>query len=171
MYLAIDIGGTKTLLARMTAAGVIEESIKFPTPQDYEEFKVQLADNVAKVTTEPWAMVCSAVPGKIDRELGLGVAFGNLPWSNVPVRDDIKAITNCDVIIENDVKLAGLSEARALDKPYKKVCYITISTGISDGIIIDGKIDVSLFFVCFFARGTKSIPTVIIDGIDDLRSS
>jgi predicted NBD/HSP70 family sugar kinase len=144
MYLAIDIGGTKTLLARMTTSGAIEDSLKFPTPKDYNEFKVQLAENIAKLTTEPWTLVCSAAPGKIDREHGIGVAFGNLPWQNVPLRDDITTITGCAAIIENDVKLAGLSEARALPKPYHKVCYITISTGISDGVIVNGTIDPDL---------------------------
>lgn len=144
MYLAIDIGGTKTLVARMTPDGKVEESLKFPTPKDYAEFKVQLADNIAKITTDPWTIACSAAPGRIDRDKGLGVAFGNLPWENVPLRDDIAAITKTDVIIENDVKLAGLSEARALKKKRHKVCYLTISTGISDGIIIDGKIDPDL---------------------------
>lgn len=144
MYLAVDIGGTKTLLARFTADGKIDQSFKFPTPQDYGEFKTQLAENIALAAKEPWQAVCVAAPGKVDREQGLGIAFGNLPWQNVPLVADIKALVNCDVYLENDVKLAGLSEARLLDPPKRKVVYLTVSTGISDGVIVDQKIDPNL---------------------------
>jgi glucokinase len=44
------------------------------------------------------------------------------------------------VLIENDAKLAGLSEA-ILHPRYRKVIYMTVSTGIGVGIIIDGHID------------------------------
>lgn len=144
MYLGIDIGGTKTLVARITTTGVIEETLKFPTPIDYAQFLDELRINVDKITTEPWILTASSAPGKVDRVNGLGVAFGNLPWKDVPLRDDIAAITHTPVLVENDVKLAGLSEARAIDPLPHKVVYITISTGISDGIIVDGIIDPDL---------------------------
>jgi predicted NBD/HSP70 family sugar kinase len=48
------------------------------------------------------------------------------------------------VWIENDAKLGGLSEALLVHKKYKKVLYLTVSTGIGGGIIIDGKIDQDL---------------------------
>lgn len=144
MYLTIDIGGTKTLLARMTKTGKIEASIKFPTPQKYVDFVNQLEENIAKVTTVTWRLVCVAAPGKIDRETGVAIAFGNLPWKNVPIRDDIQKITHATVLIENDAKLAALSEARLLDPPRKKVTYLTVSTGIGGGTVIDRKLDPDL---------------------------
>lgn len=144
MYLTIDIGGTKTLLARMNKSGKIEDSIKFPTPQDFTEFESLLADNIDKLTTDKWQLVCVAAPGKIDRENGVGIAFGNLPWQNVPIRDTIKKVVDCEVLIENDAKLAALSEARLLDPPRKKVTYLTVSTGIGGGTVIDNVLDPDL---------------------------
>lgn len=144
MYLTIDIGGTKTLLSRMKYNGEIESSIKFPTPKDYKEFKKQLAENIAKITTSPFKVVCVAAPGKIDRETGNVIAFGNLPWKNSPIANDIKSITHSKVIIENDAKLAALSEARLIDPPRKKVMYLTVSTGIGGGTVIDNKLDPDL---------------------------
>ena len=38
MYICIDIGGTKTLVTSMTDEGTIAQSIKFPTPKDYDDF-------------------------------------------------------------------------------------------------------------------------------------
>lgn len=145
MYLTIDIGGTKTLLARMNKQGKIEDSIKFPTPQDFDEFKGLLAENIDKLTTEAWEIVCVAAPGKIDRKNGVGIAFGNLPWRNAPIRDAIKTVVkDVDILIENDAKLAALSEARLLDPPRKKVTYLTVSTGIGGGTVIDNVLDPDL---------------------------
>lgn len=144
MYLAVDIGGTKTLLARMNKSGEIEDSIKFPTPRDYKDFKITLEENIAKITTGKWKHACVAAPGKVDREAGVGLVFGNLPWKNAPIVKDVKSVADCPVIIENDVKLAGLSEARLMDPPVDKVCYVTVSTGISNGVVVDQKIDPTL---------------------------
>ncbi len=144
MYLTIDIGGTKTLLARMKKDGKIEESIKFPTPVLYKEFLKQLTENIEKITTGKWEVVCVAAPGKIDHKTGIAVAFGNLTWKNVPIRDDVRSITRCHVLIENDAKLAALSEARLLETKYHKVTYLTVSTGIGGGTIINNVIDPNL---------------------------
>lgn len=132
------------MLARMKKNGKIEGSIKFPTPKKYSEFVKLLAENVDKLTTDKWQLACVAAPGKIDREKGLVIAFGNLPWENVPIRDDLRKIAGCHVIIENDAKLAALSEARLLEPPRKKVIYLTVSTGIGGGTVIDRKLDPDL---------------------------
>lgn len=144
MYLSIDIGGTKTLLGRFTKDGQLQESFKFPTPPDYHAFTKALAENIARITTKPWAMACVAAPGKIDFTHGVVEAYGNLVWTNTPLVANVQSITNCPVIIENDAKLAGLSEARLLKPTPHKVLYVTISTGIGGAIVIDGQLDRNL---------------------------
>ncbi len=141
MYLGIDIGGTKTLLTVFTMRGEAKESIKFPTPQNYKLFIRELAKVVANLSTKSFRGCAVAVPGKVDRDKGIGVACGNLPWENVPIRDDLQRITGCPVAIENDANLAGLSEAIAIQKEFDRVLYVTISTGIGTGIINGQEID------------------------------
>lgn len=140
MILAIDIGGTKTLIAPCDEAGNPIAEIKFETPQKYEDFKKQLAANVATITTE-YTLVVAAVPGKLDRSKGVALTFGNLPWKNVPIQADIAKITNKKVLIENDANLAGLSEANRISPLPHRVLYVTFSTGIGTGIITDGVLD------------------------------
>lgn len=141
MILAVDIGGTKTLLAVFDENGQITEKNRFPTPQDYEEFKQHLAEEVAKFTTSTFNAAAVAVPGRIDRQKGIGIAFGNLPWENVPIQSDCQQILGCPVQIENDANLAGLSEAQLLKDQYRKVLYVTISTGIGGVLVVDGAMD------------------------------
>jgi len=141
MYLAIDIGGTKTLLGRFTNEGVLQESFKFPTPKIYEDFLRALAENVARITTREWSGVCVAAPGRIDRKTGVVIRCGNLGWENTPLKEDVRKITKSKVLLENDAKLAGLSEARQLKPARRRVLYVTISTGIGVAIINKGTID------------------------------
>lgn len=141
MYLGIDIGGTKTLIGRFTKDGQLQEMLKFPTPARYQDFVKELAYNVARITTKPWKLACVAAPGTINHKTGVVEAFGNLTWKNVALVHDVHAITNSDVLIENDAKLAGLSEARLLKPPLHKVLYVTISTGIGAAVVIDGNLD------------------------------
>lgn len=145
MYLAIDIGGTKTLLATFDRSGKLLDKTRFETPVSYEYFVLSLAECFEKNKHPGKYELCVAgAPGKIDRTTGTGVAFGNLPWENVPLGTDIQNITGVKTIIENDANLAGLSEAILVSKQYPKALYVTISTGIGGILIIDGKIDPDL---------------------------
>jgi len=144
MYGVVDIGGTKTLIAVFDKDGAIVEQIKFPTPKEYAVFTQELATNVEKLSTSDFHRVAVAIPGTPDRKHGLGLIFGNLPWVNVPVEKDAEKIFKCPVKIENDTKLAALSEAIHLKGEFKKVLYVTISTGISAGLVVDGKLDTNL---------------------------
>ncbi len=141
-YLAIDIGASKTLAAAFSPAGDLLKSTQFPTPKKYPLFVKAVGEALQNELSDyQFLVVGCAVPGRLDRARGLGLGFGNLDWQNVPIGPDIKKLAGgAPVFIENDANLAGLSEALS-HKKYKKVLYITLSTGIGDGIIIDGKID------------------------------
>ncbi len=143
MYLGIDIGGTKTLVASLTNEGVITERLRFPTPHDYNDFVKDLATNVANLSTKEFIACSVGVPGRLDRKRGIGIAMGNLPWKNVPIKKDVEHITHCPVSIENDAKLAGLSESMLI-KQYDRVLFVTISTGIGVGFIVNQTIDDAL---------------------------
>lgn len=145
MYLTIDVGGTKTLLATFSDAGEILERLKFPTPKSYSDFIAELKASIVKICGGETPVSCSmALPASIDREHGVAEYFGNLDWANVPVADDLKGTLNCPLYLENDAKLAGLAEAYELRDRYKRVLYVTVSTGIGLGLVVDGKIDYSV---------------------------
>jgi len=143
MYMSIDVGGTKTLVAVLDNTGAIINLFKFPTPKDYLTFKKVLANYVAKVTTTSCIAGCVGLPGRVNRAEGKLIACGNLPWENIKIKNDVQIITNCPIVIENDANLAGLSEAILL-KQYKRVLYVTIGTGIGMAVIANGEIEPAL---------------------------
>lgn len=122
----------------------VVKSIKFATPRNYGQFLKLLDHNVKALDLGlKFAGVAIAAPGKIDRQKGVALDFGNLPWHNAPLKADggLYAVPHGLVLVENDANLAGLSEAQLVKESYKKVLYLTISTGIGDGLIINGQID------------------------------
>jgi len=143
MYVAVDVGGSKTLVAIFDKLGQILQHKRFETPQNYKKFIEELAATIRELAVDQKIeAVCCAIPGLVDRINGVGLSFGNLPWRHVPIRGDLVGIAGeVPVLIENDAKLAGLSEAVLVKNKYKKVLYLTISTGIGDGYIINGVID------------------------------
>jgi predicted NBD/HSP70 family sugar kinase len=142
-YLAIDIGGTKTLFAVFDPSGKLTAEHKIETPKDYEQLKTSIGAVLRKELGQyRFTHCCCAVPGWIDFKHGIAVGFGNLPWQNVHIKKDLEDLMpGVAVMIHNDAKLAGLSEAHILQPTYRKVLYLTVSTGIGGGIIIDGYID------------------------------
>lgn len=144
MYLAIDIGATKTLVASLTNEGVITEQLRFETPSTYTDFLKVLAGNVVELPTKDYISCGVGAPGRINRQQGIGIAMGNLPWKNVPIQADVKKIVHCPVVVDNDANLAGLSEAMLVKDTYSRVLYVTVSTGIGTGIIVNQQIDPGL---------------------------
>ncbi len=141
MIIGVDIGGTKTLLAVFAQNGKLLNEVRFKTNPDYDTFLKELTLQARKLETSKAKVACVAVPGLVDREKGIVKRLGNLPWEDKAIRGDIsQAIGVNTVYIENDSKLAGLSEVRILDRKYPRVYYITLSTGIGGTLLINDKI-------------------------------
>lgn len=146
MYLAIDIGGSKTLVALFSTSGRLLESKRFETPRSYPDFLQQLRKNYDSLQHDTSKITACGVgaPGRIDRSKGSVPVMANIPWQNAPLGKDIEKLCQVPVAIENDANLAGLSEAKLIQKSYRKVLYLTVSTGIGGALIVDGVIEPSL---------------------------
>ncbi|MCB9819858.1 ROK family protein [Candidatus Nomurabacteria bacterium] len=144
MIIAVDTGGTKTLIATFLQDGSIKDHTKFPTPQNFSEYTSLTVDTIKSLSgSEQVDAIVVAIPGII-RD-GIAINCPNLSWENVPVRDALSShFPEVPIYIENDANLGGMGEARMLDDIPKCSLYVTISTGIGTGIIEHGKIDESM---------------------------
>jgi len=142
MYIGVDIGGTKTLIALMNDDGKIVKHQNYPTDARFPDFSKDLIHSLREeFMTDEVKGIAVAAPGQIDYDSGEGVIFGNLPWHNVPLAKILKQAFHLPVVVENDANTAAVAEARALDQPAKTVVYVTIGTGIGTGIVVDGCLD------------------------------
>src|SRR5690606_11299520 len=124
MYLGVDVGGTKTLLAVFTKSGQLRQSVRFETPANYSRFLDALTENIRALKVADFSAACIALPGKIDRQAGVGIDFGNLAWKNVKIVEFLEKQLKAPVIVENDAKLAVLFEASNVKDEVKKVLFV-----------------------------------------------
>lgn len=142
MYVGVDVGGTKTLIAALTDAGEIVESRKFPTPKNYKTFLLEVAHALAHMEHKDFKAGGAGIPvTNLNRATGRAINFGNLSWHNVLVEHDLEKIFACPFVVNNDAKMASLSEAMLLKNKYQRVLYVTISTGIGYALTVNQTLD------------------------------
>jgi len=91
---------------------------------------------------EPIEGIGVSAPGPLDPNEGLVLAPPNLPgWKNVPLAAHLKNVFKVPVYIGKDTNVAVLAEtARGAAKNCRNVVYITLSTGIGAGVLVDGRL-------------------------------
>jgi len=140
MIVAVDVGGTKTLIAGFDQTGSLTVERKLPTLHDETAFLRDLTSEINSMFGNMTLTAISiALPGMFSTPGTLDYA-PNLGWEHVNIRRQLQAVFDCPIFVENDANLAGLSEARALANPSKVCLYVTISTGIGTGVIVDNQI-------------------------------
>lgn len=141
MYLLFDIGGTKSRFALSRDGKSFEEPLIIDTPKNYVEAIVAF-DQAAKsvmggrvIQKAIGGFPGIVVDGKVYRSPNLPDFDGKL------LGYELERIFRVKPHIENDADLATLGEATAgAGRGFGIVAYITISTGIGGGLVIDGQI-------------------------------
>lgn len=143
MLIAVDTGGTKTLITGFSHKGEASVSYKFPTPRDKNEYIATLIEAINdNFKNQKIEGIVVAVPGVVRENKVVWCA--NLGWKNFDIALLVKRAFRCPVWVDNDANLAGLGEVRMLKKAPQTVLYVTISTGIGTGIIVDSNIEPGL---------------------------
>jgi glucokinase len=90
----------------------------------------------------PLHSISIAAAGAIDTDNGIITVSPNLPdWVDIPLRDITQAAYGISIFLLNDANAAALGEHRlGAGKGSANLIYITVSTGIGGGIIIDNKL-------------------------------
>lgn len=147
MIIAVDTGGTKTLVACFDRNGHKKHMTKFPTPTDFTSYTKRICTEITAMaeSLRDIDAIVVALPGTL--EDGRIVRMSNLPWQSVDIVSALHnelQTTSVPIFIENDAHLGALGETRPLESPPKRCLYLTISTGINGGLVIDGTLDDSL---------------------------
>lgn len=144
MIVAVDTGGTKTLIAGYSEDGKITSEFLFPTPTKKSDYVDLLTTHLTALfdPTKVDAIVI-ALPGIVKD--GIAVWCNNLHWKNFDVASELKGVLGgAPLFVENDANLAGLAETRLCKTIPVSSLYVTVSTGIGSGVITNGKIDPGL---------------------------
>jgi len=150
LVLGVDLGGTKILTVVTNSQGKMlshDHSIT-PAPKGHEAVIQSILESAhraleqADVVISELTAIGLGAPGLSNPETGILFTSPNLPgWRDVPLRDIMQERLGKKTFVINDANAAALGEfyfgaARGI----RNFIYITLSTGIGGGIIIDGKI-------------------------------
>lgn len=145
--LAVDIGGTHLRVAHVAADGAILARRRIDTPTDRGPAAVvdAIVRELASLTpaNDPRAVAIGiAAPGPLDPRTGIVHEVPNMPgWRGFPLGPQLSAATGLPAHVHNDANLAALAEARlGAGRGHDPVVYLTVSTGVGGGIVIDGRI-------------------------------
>lgn len=144
-YIAIDIGGTRLRAAVYPAEGLTADEVtRIHTQGDGEkplERLIELIEDVWPKHT-PVQAIGVAVPGPTDPFTGRVIDAPNIPgWENLPLKQILEERFGAPVALGNDANMAALAEWRyGAGKGHHHLLYLTISTGIGSGIIINDQL-------------------------------
>ncbi len=168
--LAIDLGGTKIIAALVSPEGNVIARYRTLTEAPLGKAavidRIMLAvDNVLNIGNadlEGIHSISLAAAGAIDMAKGVITLSPNLPgWIDVPLRDIIRERYQVETYLINDAKAAALGEhGYGAGKGVRHMIFLTISTGIGGGIIIDDR----LYFGTSGSAGEIGHMTVDLNG-------
>ena len=136
----IDIGASKTRMA-IYQNGKLVPFFHQPTPQDPEIF-ISMVSAALHRSVSDLSGIGIGCPGPLDQERGLVLSPPNLPqWDRFPVADRLEREFGVPVFLENDGNAGALGEALfGSARDCRRVFYMTISTGLGTGIVIDRRV-------------------------------
>lgn len=144
-WLAADIGGTKLAAAaydgkQILNRGQIETHPERGTEDVIERLASLLEITAQKAGIEPAALGI-ACPGPLSATRGVVEHAPMLGWHDVPVVKLLSERLGIPAILENDANAAALGEQRmGAGQGCASMAYITVSTGVGCGIVLDGQI-------------------------------
>lgn len=149
LVIGVDLGGTQVRAAVLRGADIRGRAATLtgsdPTPERVLPriyTTIQEALEQAGAALDEIAGIGVSAPGPLDNRTGIVHAPPNLPaWDGTPLRDILQAQYHRPVFVENDANAAALGEFRfGAGQGSRDMVYLTVSTGIGGGIIVDGRI-------------------------------
>lgn len=141
--IGIDLGGTKTEIIVLDAAGNVLLRTRRATPSGYIDSLRNIADMVAESEqkTGQQASVGVGIPGCISPATGLVKNANSTILNGHPFDRDLAALLNRPVRVANDANCFALSEAVDGAAAGAAVVFgVILGTGTGAGIIVNGQI-------------------------------
>lgn len=148
--IGVDLGGTKLAVGVVDGQGAIlgETTTYDHTCLDEEEVLTRIERNLeealstASVPRDEIEGVGVLFPGHVRWPDGVTLTTSNLPgFKNFPLRRRIEERLGLPCLVDNDCNAQALGEHRyGAGRGRLHMVFLTVSTGVGGGIIIDGKL-------------------------------
>jgi glucokinase len=149
-YAGIDLGGTKILVLITDGHGNVlgDQRVATNAHEGPDAVIARIVETVKGAAGEAGVDVSEiraagvSAPGPIDAADGMITDPPNLPgWHDVPLASMLNERLGVPVVLENDANCQGLAEHQfGAGRGFRHLLFVTISTGIGGGIIIDNEL-------------------------------
>ena len=136
--LTLDIGGTKTAAAWWHGSELLLRR-EVPTPGDAEALLAVLS---RLLQDAPAVQVAgAAITGTTDgRRVGVLNHHMIAGWDGLPLAERLEQLLGVPVLLLNDAQAAAWGEYCARDDGLRDLMFVTVSTGIGAGVVLDGRL-------------------------------
>ena len=143
--ISVDIGGTQL------RAAAYKQDQREPFAQKRVKTKASEPDTfgrLVKLIEEIWfkaekvAAIGVSSPGPVDPHTGVIMFAPNIKeWRDFPIAEKLMRHFGVPAYLDNDANLAGLAEWKfGAGRGHHNVLYLTISTGVGGGVIINDRL-------------------------------
>lgn len=141
----VDLGGTKIAAALFDSEGKLlnREQMETAGAKTAEEVVDRITAMIRRVSDGRLLRgIGMASPGTVNSRDGIVIHGTNLPeWSHVPLKSWMERDLHTEVQVLNDANAAAWGEyVRGAGRGSTNMVYVTFSTGIGSGIVLDGKL-------------------------------
>ena len=141
VFVGLDIGGTKIMVAAADRAGSILRRARTDTSTSLETDLANINRMIAEVVADEEIMgMGTAIGGPLDWEQGIVSPLHQPAWRNVPLKAMMEEKWGCPFHVDVDTNVAAVGEYRWGGILAKRFLYLTLSTGMGGGLLVDGQI-------------------------------
>jgi glucokinase len=141
LYVGLDIGGTKFMAAAADEAGRIIKRAREQTTPHWKTDLETLNRMIDQVTDgEPILGMGAAIGGPLDWERGIVSPLHQPTWHKIPLKEIMEERWQCRFWVDVDTNVAALGEYYTSSINATRFLYITLSTGMGGGFIVNGEV-------------------------------
>jgi predicted NBD/HSP70 family sugar kinase len=141
VFIGLDIGGTKIMVAAADREGHILRRARAATSTALKEDLANINDMIADVAEgNEIGSIGAAIGGPLDWEQGIVSPLHQPAWRSVPLKAMMEKQWGCSFRVDVDTNVAAIGEYRWGGVSARRFLYLTLSTGMGGGFLIDGEI-------------------------------
>ena len=141
LYVGLDIGGTKFLVASADDQGKIISRVQEATPPELDDGLAVLHRMIETVAHgEQITSIGAAIGGPLDWQSGIVSPLHQPEWRDVPLKKMMTERWQCPVFVDVDTNVAAIGEYHFGQERAPRFLYLTLSTGMGGGFLVDGKV-------------------------------
>jgi len=141
VYIGLDIGGAKFMVASADKEGKILCRTRAAASTSLQNDLAELNRMIEEVAgTEKILGMGAAIGGPLNWEHGIVSPLHQPAWRNVPLKQIMQDRWGCPFYVDVDTNVAALGEYYYGHISAERFLYLTISTGMGGGFLINGKI-------------------------------